>query len=175
LQTPDRGCGDSKSPRDFAGLLAGLTRPGDQQSPVDGSHTQASDVLDEELLDLLVVGELIIDDNRGDAVDAEQAARERPALAFDQDVVARAVWCTTHSDGSKDAELADRPAQLTMAVAIPLASEAILRTDTRNRDLPNLGRMMAPTPLSANFGTSHLAILGSIRSLSTRTSHMYHP
>ena len=175
FQTPDRRGRNSEPPGDLGSLLAGLACPSDQQGSVNRPHAKPRDILDEELLYLLVVCEPVINDDGGDGLDAEQAAGERPALPFDEEIVARSVRSTPHGDGRENAELLNRPAQLSMPLTVTLPSEAILRTDPSNRDLLNLEQVIAQGLPDAHSSTFRPVISDRIGSRSRCLCHTHQP
>lgn len=108
---------------------------GDEQGTVDWAHAQAGNVLDQELLHLLRVGEVVVDDDSGDCLDAEQTAGQRATLALDQQIIAWLVRRSPHSDRRQDAELLNRSAELLVAVTVALPGQAFLGTNALDSDI----------------------------------------
>jgi hypothetical protein len=175
FQTTDCYWRDAEPAGNLGSLLASLARPSDQQGSVNRSHTQTSNILDEELLYLLVICELVVDDDRWDGPDAEQAAGKRPALPFYEEVVASSVRSASHSDGRENTELLDRPAKLTVPLAVTLPPKAMLWTDPGNRDLLHLRRVEALRSPDAHFDTPRPVTSYRIGSRSRCPAHTHHP
>jgi hypothetical protein len=74
LKTTDGGGGNPESPGYLGGLFTVLPSAGDQQGAIDPSHAQARDVLDQKLLNFHILRKAVVDDDRGDLVDPQQAA-----------------------------------------------------------------------------------------------------
>ena len=74
LKATDGGGGNPEAPRYLGGLLTLLPSAGDQQGAIDRPHAQARDVLDQKLLNFNILRKAVVDDDRGDLVDPQQAA-----------------------------------------------------------------------------------------------------
>jgi hypothetical protein len=112
----------------------------DQERSVGSAEPQPRHVLDQELLDLLGLGVAVVDDQRRDLLDIEQAAGQRASLALNKEEVATPVRCTANGDRCQDAELLDGPAELAVAVTVALPTEAFLRSNPRD------GYLLEPKP-----------------------------
>lgn len=127
----------AKAPSNVGSLLAALSGAMDQKRSVDRTHLQACNILDQELLYFFGLCKLIVDDDRWDFLNTEQAACERSALPFDQQKVAGVVGRKANGDRRQNTELLDRSLKLTMAVSVALAVQSGFRSDARNHNIPH--------------------------------------
>jgi hypothetical protein len=121
---------------------------GDEKRSVYRSHSKSSDILDQELLNLLCLVEMFADDDCRHDFQAKDSACQCSALPLDQQEISRTPWFRSDSYRSEHTKLADGVTELTMSSLIALATQAFFRADLGHGNLLDLQRWLG-TVLSA--------------------------